>query len=86
MATQRASRGSFAAPAPVLCPLLDHFCAALISKNLETPSATKLIMGIKTQFNPPLKACPPLKHFAQILDSNKSSFESPSHHLRVEQH
>ena len=38
---------TFAAPVPVLCPPLDHFCAALISKNLETPSAAKLIMGIK---------------------------------------
>ena len=65
---------TFAAPVPVLCPPLGHFCAALISKNLETLAA-KLIMGIKTQFNSPLKASPPLKHFAHMLDSNKFRFE-----------
>lgn len=76
---------TFAAPVPVLCPPLDHFCAALISKNLETPSAAKLIMGIKTQFNPPLKASPPLKRFARMLDSNKFRFEVPFHQLLGQQ-
>lgn len=77
-------------------PLLQHqslfcvllwiiFCAALISKNLETPSAAKLIMGIKTQFNSPLKASPPLKRFARMLDSNKFRFEVPFHQLLGQQ-
>lgn len=46
---------SSAAAAPVLCPLLDHICDALISKNLDMSSGTKLLMGIKSQFNSPRK-------------------------------
>lgn len=46
---------SSTAVAPVMCPLLNHICAALISKNLDMPSGTKLLMGIKSQFNSPLK-------------------------------